>query len=125
MADSIEAQMSELLDQYSREVQDVVDESTKTSAKEAAKKLRQSSPTGPNGYAKGWTSKKIDGGHVTYNKDKPGLTHLLENSHIIRNKSGSYGRTSPGHGQVVHIKPVADEEVEEFEQRIRRGLSEV
>ena len=123
--ESVTAQMKEIADDVGRNVKELADKSGKESAKECAQKLRSTSPKGPRGYAQSWTFKKVDGAWVCYNKEHYQLTHLLENSHLIRNKKGTYGRTSPGHGQVIHIKPVADEGVEGFELRINRGLNEV
>lgn len=80
--------------------------------KMAKKDVVNASPKGPKNYAKGWairTKREKYGVNVlVYNKTHPGLTHLLEKSHIIANKKGTYGRTSPGHGQVVHIQPARD-----------------
>lgn len=80
--------------------------------KMAKKDVISGSPKGPKNYAKGWairTKREKFGVNVLiYNKTHPGLTHLLEKSHIIANKKGTYGRTGPGHGQVVHIKPARD-----------------
>ena len=80
--------------------------------KMAKKDVVNASPKGPKNYAKGWairTKREKFGVNVLiYNKMHPGLTHLLEKSHIIANKKGTYGRTSPGHGQVVHIQPARD-----------------
>ena len=60
--------------------------------------------------------------YVVYN-DLYRLTHLLEKSHLISNGSGEYGRTRPGHGQVVHIKPVSDWANAEIVRRIEEDLS--
>ena len=123
--ESVTVQMEKLLDSVDKNVKEVVKKSSKESAKECAQKLRASSPKGPRGYAQSWTAKEVDGAWITYNKDHYQLTHLLENSHLIVNKKGTFGRTSPGHGQIIHIKPVADEGVEGFELRINRGLNEI
>ena len=123
--ESVTAQMKELLDEIDNNVKELVEKESKESAKECAQKLRATSPKGPRGYANSWTFKKVDGSWITYNKDHYQLTHLLESPHLIKNKKGEYGRTSPGHGQVIHIKPVADEGVENFELRLNRGLNEV
>lgn len=80
--------------------------------KMAKKEVISGSPKGPKNYAKGWTIRtkreKFGVDVLIYNKTHPSLTHLLEKSHIIANKKGTYGRTGPGHGQVVHIKPARD-----------------
>lgn len=120
MADSIEVQMAKILEQYSQEVQDIADETIKDVAKQSAKKLRDSSPRGSGDYAHGWTSKKTDvHGYVVYNKTKPGLTHLLENGHIIANQfRKGMGRT-PG---IKHIKPVEEWASAELTEEIERRL---
>lgn len=78
--------------------------------------VKQRSP-GKGDYRNGWAvrTKRLKYGFegVIYNKDHPGLTHLLEKPHVIKNGDGSYGRTSPGHGQVIHIEP-AREQAEEY-----------
>jgi hypothetical protein len=55
---------------------------------------------------------------VVYNRTMPGLTHLLENGHVIRNKKGDYGRTS---GK-KHIKPVEEWAVDELPRRIMEDI---
>ena len=108
---SVSVQMKDLLDEFSDELDKLVKDSAKETAKECATKLKSSSPKGPRGYAQSWTTKEKDGGWVVYNAKHYQLTHLLENSHVIRNRKNgpAYGRTSPGHGQIIHIAPVAEE----------------
>ena len=55
---------------------------------------------------------------VVYNKKMPGLTHLLENGHVIRNKKGTYGRVAAR----KHIAPVAAWAEGDLVQRIERKL---
>ena len=80
--------------------------------KMAKKEVVSGSPKGPKNYAKGWSIRtkreKFGVAVLIYNKTHPSLTHLLEKSHVIANKKGTYGRTGPGHGQVVHIQPARD-----------------
>ena len=81
--------------------------------KMAKKDVVNASPKGPKNYAKGWairTKREKYGVNVlVYNKTHPGLTHLLEKSHLISNGTKRiFGETSPGHGQVVHIQPARD-----------------
>ena len=97
MADtgSVEIQMKKLLDQVDKEVQKAMDVEMKQVAKEAVSKLKSSSPRKTGKYARGWTTKQIDkNGIVIHNSKHYQLTHLLENGHVIRNKKGTYGRTS-------------------------------
>lgn len=120
---SVEIQMQKILDEYSDKVNGVLKATSREVANEAEEKLRSSSPTGYTGrYAQGWTVSEKNGGYVVHNATDYQLTHLLENSHVIKNKYGEYGRTSRGHGQVVHIKPVETWANKEFQRRIEEGL---
>ena len=121
MADSIEVQLDRILDEYENLTKETVQKSANKSGRDAVQKLKNSSPKRPGGgeYAPGWSTKKTKDGVVVYNRKKPGLTHLLEKGHVIRNKYGTYGR-APAH---VHIAPVADQGSSEFEENIRRELS--
>ena len=116
---SVELQMSQLLDEFNRDVQKAMDESINKVANEAAQKLRSSSPKKTGKYARGWRSKK-DGEHcaVVHNSTNYQLTHLLENGHVIRNKSGTYGRTRP----IKHIKPVEEWANNELPAEIERRI---
>ena len=119
MADTITAQLSKILDDYSDEVKDVARKDAKESAREAAKDLRSSSPKETGEYASGWSSKQLDADTaVVYNRKMPGLTHLLEKGHVIRNKKGTYGR-APAH---PHIKPVEEWANNELPAEIEREL---
>lgn len=120
MADSIEAQLSNILNEYMDKVDDVVRKDTGSTAREASQKLRGTSPKKTGEYASGWGSKQIDDKTaVSYNKKMPGLTHLLEKGHVIRNKKGDFGR-APAH---PHIAPVAEEMGQKFEEKVKRDLS--
>lgn len=107
MAESVSVQMQKILDEYSREVQDATNSAIDKTARESARMLKSSSPKKSGDYASGWRVKTLDkhgriNNKVVYNAKAPGLTHLLENGHVIKNKKGTYGRTRP----VKHIKPV-------------------
>lgn len=119
MADSITAQLDKILNEYEKLADNVVEKSARKTARDAVSKLKGSSPKRTGDYASGWSAKKQGKGMVVYNRKAPGLTHLLEKSHVIRNKKGTYGR-APAH---VHIAPVADEGSSEFEENVRRELS--
>lgn len=121
MAESIEAQLGKILDEYEKLADDVVERSSRKAAKDTVQDLKNSSPKRPGGgeYASGWSSKKQGKGMVVYNRKAPGLTHLLEKGHVVRNKYGTFGR-APAH---VHIAPAADEGASEFEENVRRELS--
>lgn len=130
MADkSVEKQISEVLDKYMDDVREVVEESAKEAGKYATRELRRTSPRNTGEYATGWASKLVKEGKIftviTYNRKKPGLTHLLENSHVIRNQFGEYGRTSPGNGQEKHISATEEQSNRKFEEIVREKLGNV
>lgn len=96
---------------------------TKKVAQEGRKKLIESSPRGKGSrkghYADGWTVSAVKKGtdkfeFVVHNKKKPGLTHLLENGHVLRQG----GRAEA----IVHIQPVEEWCNEEFERRVKERL---
>lgn len=84
-------------------------------ARQARAQLRRTSPRGGSArhYADGWSMRtRRAAGHVeavVYNKEKPGLTHLLEKGHA--NRGG--GRT-PGH---EHVKPAYEAAERELSRR--------
>ena len=69
-------------------------------------------------YGKGWTSQfetgRLSYQGVIYNKDLPGLPHLLEHGHAKRGGGRVDGR--------VHIKPVEDEIVKKFEKEVKQAI---
>lgn len=116
---SVAAQMKELLDEVNKEVEKSARTNIQRIAKEAAQKLKNTSPKKTGEYAQGWGVKKLgDKDVVTYNRTMPGLTHLLENGHVIRNKKGTFGR-APAH---KHIKPVEDWAIDELPRRIMEDI---
>ena len=119
MAEGIEIQIGQILDEYERLADSVVEKASRKTARDAVQKLKNTSPKRSGEYASGWTSRKQGKGMVVYNRKAPGLTHLLENGHVVRNKYGTFGR-APAH---KHIAPVADEASSEFEENVRRELS--
>ena len=118
--ESVTAQMTEILNDYSKEVKDVSRKSVKTTSKDTAQRLRDTSAKKTGEYAQGWGAKRIDEDtYVTYNRTMPGLTHLLEKGHVIVNKKGQFGRVPGDH----KIKEAEEWGASELEMRITRGLS--
>lgn len=119
MANSIEVQLKKITDEYEIKVQTVSREACKKVARKLGKTLRSTSPRRSGEYAAGWGVKVLNADtFVVHNKAKPGLTHLLENGHVIRNKYGTYGR-APAY---KHIKPAADNAQEELITEIEARL---
>lgn len=116
---SVSVQMKELMEEVNEDVQKSVKKNVQSVAKEAAQKLKNTSPVKTGSYAKGWAVKKqSDMDVIVHNKTDYQLTHLLENGHIIRNKKGTYGRT---HG-IKHIAPVEEWAVDELPRRIMEDI---
>lgn len=116
LADSIR----DILEEYGDEVKGSLDEITKKIAQKGQQAIKNESKSKFNGkrYWKGW---KVDlqvgrlGTKATiYNESLPGLPHLLE-----------YGHAKRGGGRVqgtVHIAPVEEQLVNEFEKQVRSKL---
>lgn len=119
--DRLTKEVEKILNEYGENVQQNLGDIVKEMSKKGAQALRSQSKSTFNGtgdYAKGWTSRaetgRMSAQGTIYNKDLPGLPHLLEHGHA--NWGG--GRT-PGR---VHIKTVEDALVKEFEQKVKSKL---
>lgn len=109
--DNFKAQIQAILDEYEGEVNENLGQIVDKAGQKAAQLLRNTSPVDthgkkPGAYAKGWkveksakTHRQLHHSATVYNK-YPGLPHLLENGHALRQ-----GGRSPA---IVHIKPVED-----------------
>lgn len=122
--DGVEIQMQRIIDDYTVEVRRAVNNAQDKVAKEAAQKLRNTSPKKTGEYAKGWAVRRQKGRNgivdvEVYNKRKPQVTHLLENGHQVINGKGEYGR----YNGVKHIKPVEEWAQSELPAEIERELS--
>ena len=119
MAESVTEQLTRILDEYGDEVKEVARKDAQKAGRNAARDLRSGYPRKTGDYASGWASKQVDADTVTvYNRKMPGLTHLLENGHVIRNKKGTFGR-APAH---PHIAPVEAKQVQQFIDNVERDL---
>lgn len=105
-------ELTKALEEYTTEVEEGIKEASKEIADEAVKELRATSPKNTGKYSKGWTKKKEGDGYIIYNKNKPGLTHLLEHGHAKRGG----GRVSG----IPHIRPVEQSIIKEFEQTVEQ-----
>lgn len=118
--DKLTQTVSKVLEEYGEEVQDKLDEIVPKLTKKGAQTLRQQSKAtfgGTGKYASGWTT-QIETGRVStqgtiYNKT-PGLPHLLEYGHALRQGGRTTGR--------AHIKPVEEALVKEFESKVKKEL---
>lgn len=119
MSHTIEIQLGAILDEYQRLPAEAVEMAARKTARNTVNRLKAASPKKTGEYASGWSAKKEGHGYVVYNKKAPGLTHLLEHGHVTRNKKGTFGRT-PAH---VHIAPVEQQAVKEYEETLRKELN--
>lgn len=117
---SLSDQMTAILNDVSNGAEEALDTGLKSVQKSTPAKLKERSPKKSGEYASGWRAKKLDkGAVVVYNAKQPGLTHLLENGHMIVNKKGSYGR----YNGVKHIAPVDQEEQQAFFDAVMDALN--
>lgn len=115
-------QINDILNEYSRDIQEGIETIAKDVAKDDAKKLRDTRNTykvRSGKYNKGWTVKTEKGRMsiqcIVHNKDNYQLTHLLEHGHRIIGRDGSVkGQTKA----FPHIAPVEQESNKEYEQRV-------
>ena len=116
LADSIR----DILEEYGDEVKGSLDEITKKIAQKGQQAIKNESKSKFNGkrYWKGWKVYlqvgRLDTKATIYNESLPGLPHLLE-----------YGHAKRGGGRVqgtVHIAPVEEQLVNEFEKQVRSKL---
>lgn len=121
---SVEVQMADILDTYSKEVRRATNNAQDKIAKDCVQKLKNTFPRKTGSYAKGWAVKRARSKSrgivdvTVHNKTDYQLTHLLENGHVIRNGKGEYGRTNG----IKHIAPVADWANDELPREIEREL---
>lgn len=117
--DQLANEIAKGLAEYSKDVIEGIDEVSESITKKAVKELKTKSPKRTKKYAKGWTKKAIKkfgetNSHIIYNKNKPGLTHLLE-----------YGHAKRGGGRVEgipHIRPVEEQVIEEFVSEVEKVI---
>lgn len=108
---SITVQMDEILKEFKNNTDAAIEEESNEIGKKTSADLRSKSPKETGDYASGWRVKKLGkNGVIVYNSKMPGLTHLLENGHMIVNKRGEFGR----YNGKPHIAPIAEERVAEY-----------
>ena len=116
---SVEIQMEDILDEVKKSCKGVLETQSLAVAKETVTKIRNASPRLTGSYARGWRVSKRGGDLVVHNATDYQLTHLLENSRVIANGSGTYGRTTP----IKHIEPAEQWASDELPRRIIEELN--
>ena len=116
--EKLNAAIAKVLSDYADEVEKNFGPVTRQLGQKGVTALRNASretfPGGTGKYANGWKAAYDDarmGATVTiYNADQPGLAHLLENGHLMRN-----GKRWPGR---PHIGPVEERLIEQFTREV-------
>lgn len=113
--------VKKILEKYADDIADNVSEITQEITKKGVISLRaQARGQGWKKYPSSWTSKmegpRIARWGIIYSK-KPGLPHLLEKGHALRQG----GRTSA----YVHIKPVEEKIVQEYEKEVTSKIRDL
>ena len=124
--DKLNSAISGILNDYADEIGQNVGEIAVQMGKKGVQALKSKSRTAlkthTGEYARGWKMQTNQGRlstSVTIYNDHPGLPHLLEYGHAIRNGTGRvYGEVQGRE----HIKPVADTLVETFEREVLEKL---
>lgn len=120
MSDSI-LDVSKILNEYADDIQEGIAKEAQDVSKKGAAELKNTSPKRKsNGgkYAKGWRVKTIKGNNeiecIIHNATNYQLTHLLEKEHSLRN-----GKPST---PIVHIAPVEQQCVKEYEHNVEQVI---
>lgn len=119
--ESLTKAIHKILDQYGDDIQENLADAVKSVTKKGAQAVKQASREkfgGTGKYASGWTT-RIESGRmstqgVIYNKNVPGLPHLLENGHAKRGGGRVAG--------IPHIAPVEEQIVKEFESEVMKKI---
>lgn len=119
--EKLDKAIMKILDDYSDEISKNADEVVIKIGQKGAAALRQESAAdfgGTGRYAKGWTTQvdrhRLYTDVIIYNRT-PGLPHLLEHGHLMRN-----GRRWIPPKQ--HIEPIENELVEQLEREVLAKL---
>lgn len=117
--EDLSAVIGDYLADFSDEVRESIDAATKTTAKEVVRELKKGGGFGGSGaFNRGWTSRtekgRLGSQAIIYNKDLPGLAHLLEFGHAKRNG----GRTKAFN----FIAPINDAAAEKFVRAIEQSI---
>ena len=120
-ADKLAESIEKILQEYQDDVIKDTGKLAKDFAKKGAKAVKDSARStfgGTGKYANGWTSTyesgRVSSQGIIYNKDVPGLAHLLENGHAKRGGGRVSGK--------AHIAPVEDKISEEFYKAVKEAI---
>ena len=118
--DTLADDIGTILEEYQDDVKQNLDQITKQIAQKGQQALKNESKSKFKGdrYWKGWKVDlqvgRLDTKATIYNASLPGLPHLLEKGHAKRNGGRVEG--------TVHIAPIEEKLVAEFEKQVRSKL---
>ena len=118
--DTFAGELKIMLDGYGDDILECLVDIVPEVAKMGKEMLNAQSPKRTGKYAKNWrvkNEKKRLGALSTIYSDMPGLPHLLEHGHLMRN--GRHG------GQRIHIKPVEEEIDKALDEELKRRIEGV
>lgn len=113
--DSVASEITDILKEYTTEVEEGLEEAKEEAAKDGATTLKSRSPVGKTGkYHKGWRAKKVGKAWIIHNATRYQIAHLLEKGYA---KVG--GGRVPGR---PHIAPVEEEVIKDYEKRVEKVI---
>lgn len=115
----LQEEIEKALNEYSKEVFDIVDKNAKKQAEETVKELKKTSPKKTGKYSKSWAKKdeklsNVYTNSIVHNKKHYQLTHLLEKGHALR--QGGRAKAYP------HIEPSEEKAIKDFERKVRDDI---
>lgn len=118
-ADAMASTIAGILDEYTQDVSEAIEKTSKDVAKQVVRELKQGGGyKGGKDFNAGWTSKtektRLETVTHVYNKKFPGLAHLLEFGHAKRGG----GRTTAFNFIAPINDTVADKFAQDFAQNI-------
>lgn len=123
--DALAATVNKILAKYGDDMKENVTDIVKDITKAGVKQLKAASRGAVGGtgkYASGWTSQmetgRMSAQGTIYNGTVPGLPHLLEHGHALRNG----GRAAGFVAGRPHIAEVEQKLIEEFETKVMSKL---
>ena len=123
MSKDLQSAVATVLQEYEESMTENVQRVTNDLAKQGLSKVKAASPVSGkspkrSAYKSGWEKKVIvnrfGASAIIYNGKYPGLVHLLEKGHALRN--GGRARAQ------VHVAPVQDWMNEELRKRIEEAI---
>ena len=123
MSSDLQKAVETVLQEYEESMTETVQRVTNELAKDGLSKVKAASPVSgkspkSSAYRSGWSKKvitnRLGASAIIYNGKYPGLVHLLEKGHALRN--GGRSRAQP------HVAPVQEWMSNELQKRIEEAI---